>query len=400
MDSETGEQAASSSWSLRATQSTGSSRAGSSRAGASHSKASASKKVVMYRKYRVGELPDICVSVSDVIRPLQALCLLDSGIAGCVMGILFEGLYSTSFPSSGPSTSSDLIGANGERAGAARGAARVGARGGASSAAVTSSSTKRSTSEPQPSLPPPQLSLRSKLLRKGLRHMMMCITNCSSQDADTTHSNNSTRVSQGTVIDPQFAQSVVASVLVCIRKEDPRDSRLFSHPRLEDLLDVNHGFMTAVSADIFAGLCLPSLNFHAGIQLLEEQLLTLRRWHSECRASVLTVSTKKRKTGTTSDAVASEADRRAQAGAQTAASAATVQSFEKLQQAAWRQLSRLYETLGETDVFIGLVRTYARGTFFRTDVLRNEVVIPLLIHSHETGLPVYSRHVLLITSVY
>lgn len=36
-------------------------------------KAARDSKVVMYRKYRVGELPDIQIKHSELIRPFQAL---------------------------------------------------------------------------------------------------------------------------------------------------------------------------------------------------------------------------------------------------------------------------------------------------------------------------------------
>ena len=36
-------------------------------------KAARSSRVVMYRKYRVGELPDTQIKYSEIIRPFQAL---------------------------------------------------------------------------------------------------------------------------------------------------------------------------------------------------------------------------------------------------------------------------------------------------------------------------------------
>ena len=38
-----------------------------------HQKAARQSHVVMYRKYRDGELPDIQIKHSEIIRPLQAL---------------------------------------------------------------------------------------------------------------------------------------------------------------------------------------------------------------------------------------------------------------------------------------------------------------------------------------
>jgi hypothetical protein len=51
-------------------------------------------RVNIYRKYRTGELPDICITHLDIIRPLQALCLKDGKLAGLVFNTLFESLYS------------------------------------------------------------------------------------------------------------------------------------------------------------------------------------------------------------------------------------------------------------------------------------------------------------------
>ena len=50
-------------------------------------------KVVVYRQYRQGELPDICIPLSDVWRPLMALCLSDSNIASTTFLSLFECVY-------------------------------------------------------------------------------------------------------------------------------------------------------------------------------------------------------------------------------------------------------------------------------------------------------------------
>ena len=50
-------------------------------------------RTVVYRKYRDGELPDVCVSHADVLQPLQALCLRDSAIASDFFQLIFESLY-------------------------------------------------------------------------------------------------------------------------------------------------------------------------------------------------------------------------------------------------------------------------------------------------------------------
>ncbi|CAI8051260.1 DNA-dependent protein kinase catalytic subunit [Geodia barretti] len=56
-------------------------------------KAARSSKVVMYRKYRVGELPDTQIKYSEIIRPFQALAQRDSNLAR----MLFSNLYCSLF---------------------------------------------------------------------------------------------------------------------------------------------------------------------------------------------------------------------------------------------------------------------------------------------------------------
>ena len=50
-------------------------------------------KVMIYRQYKDGELPDICLPFKDLLRPLQGLCLKDSKIASLIFTNLFESLY-------------------------------------------------------------------------------------------------------------------------------------------------------------------------------------------------------------------------------------------------------------------------------------------------------------------
>ncbi|EDV28309.1 uncharacterized protein TRIADDRAFT_20924, partial [Trichoplax adhaerens] len=51
-------------------------------------------KVVMYRKYRDGELPDIQIKHSELIAPFQALAQLDNTIARMLFASLFHGIFS------------------------------------------------------------------------------------------------------------------------------------------------------------------------------------------------------------------------------------------------------------------------------------------------------------------
>ena len=51
------------------------------------------RPVVLYRRYREGELPDIQIPASDIIRPLQLLCLRDAAMARTLFAALFPPLY-------------------------------------------------------------------------------------------------------------------------------------------------------------------------------------------------------------------------------------------------------------------------------------------------------------------
>lgn len=60
-----------------------------------------SAKVVIYRSYKEGELPDICIPLCDLLRPLQGLCLRDPKAASTIFSSLFDALY-LSVPLSSP----------------------------------------------------------------------------------------------------------------------------------------------------------------------------------------------------------------------------------------------------------------------------------------------------------
>ena len=50
-------------------------------------------KIIVYRKYKEGELPDICLPLSDLLKPLQGLCLRDTRAASTLFCTLFDSLY-------------------------------------------------------------------------------------------------------------------------------------------------------------------------------------------------------------------------------------------------------------------------------------------------------------------
>ena len=51
------------------------------------------KQVGLYRKYRVGELPDIQINYKDVLLPLMAIIKNDSTIATEIFVELFSEIY-------------------------------------------------------------------------------------------------------------------------------------------------------------------------------------------------------------------------------------------------------------------------------------------------------------------
>ena len=58
-----------------------------------YQKASRGNKVVMYRQYRTGDLPDIQIKNSEIIRPLQALAQRDDKIARILFSSLFTSIF-------------------------------------------------------------------------------------------------------------------------------------------------------------------------------------------------------------------------------------------------------------------------------------------------------------------
>ncbi|XP_015748747.1 PREDICTED: DNA-dependent protein kinase catalytic subunit-like [Acropora digitifera] len=57
-------------------------------------KAARESRVVMYRKYRTGDLPDIQIKFSELIAPLQAVAQRDSTFAKKLFSVLFRGIFS------------------------------------------------------------------------------------------------------------------------------------------------------------------------------------------------------------------------------------------------------------------------------------------------------------------
>jgi hypothetical protein len=68
-------------------------------------------KVVVYRSYKVGELPDICIPLCDLLKPLQGLCLRDPKAASTIFSSMFDALY-LSVPLSSPEATAMRINLN------------------------------------------------------------------------------------------------------------------------------------------------------------------------------------------------------------------------------------------------------------------------------------------------
>ena len=58
-----------------------------------HTKQARNAQIVLYRAYRQGELPDICVPLDDLLRPFLGLSQRDAYIASRLFSITFESLY-------------------------------------------------------------------------------------------------------------------------------------------------------------------------------------------------------------------------------------------------------------------------------------------------------------------
>ncbi|CAM9285642.1 unnamed protein product [Discosporangium mesarthrocarpum] len=56
-------------------------------------KAARARRSVIYRKYRDGELPDIQINLGDILRPLQHLAMLDGPVAREVFVRIFQAIY-------------------------------------------------------------------------------------------------------------------------------------------------------------------------------------------------------------------------------------------------------------------------------------------------------------------
>ena len=69
-----------------------------------HTKQARNAQIVLYRAYRQGELPDICVPLDDLLRPFLGLSQRDAYIASRLFSVTFESLYTALPPDSHEAT--------------------------------------------------------------------------------------------------------------------------------------------------------------------------------------------------------------------------------------------------------------------------------------------------------
>lgn len=214
---------------------------------------------VPYRQYRDGELPDISIPCSDIIRPLAGLCLRDSHLSGKLFVLLFEMLYS-----------------------------RCAMR--------------------QPDLATEMQNNLGSMLR---------------------------RLSTSGVGSSDVVGAVLGACLSCLRVRKAEASKPGA-----DIALLTCSFN--VGYDLFADVALQNLNFYACIHFLEEQLLIQATQAKAASAVVVGGRGRGRKSSSMAVMAASSTE-----GLDPSA-VASLEAF------IWRQLSRLYDALGEKDVLLGL----------------------------------------------
>jgi hypothetical protein len=226
----------------------------------------AKKKLLAYRKYRDGELPDVAISLSDIVKPIQLLCLRDSVIAGSVVCLLLERSVQTS----------EIVGA---------------------------------ASKNLQGVVDALMSQLQRIVSSGFR-------------------------------DSQLVSVILNNLLYLTREQAviAEDLPLFR-----------------VIPSIVGEAALKSLNIHSGISLMEEQLLAMltRRKANELQA--LKQASNKRKARLLTQNPTQEFEDELQLGQHSQATGGQVAGNEDIEDIEfWHQLGRLYNSLGERDIFLGL----------------------------------------------
>lgn len=283
------------------------------------------KKVVFYRKYREGELPDINISLSDILQPLQSLCILDDSIAGILFGLLYNGIY-------------------------------------------------QSTCN-QEAVSPPSLAMS-----QDLQQMLQSI-----------RTNSSTSILVSTLLRCNSSSIKVAMKgLLSLPTPQSKSARISNNQTNKQTIYERFS-MLLIPADIIVECAVQSNNFHSGIEALEQQLLLIhsdkdlvRRNTSAPKQQIIFSSINNKKIDdsdieiptqvidedmltidemvesridqthtTTTNTTNSEISRKQKLSEIDNGTYSVVHSANNCEE-IWRQLYRLYDKLGQTDVLLGL----------------------------------------------
>ena len=216
-------------------------------------------KITIYREYKNGELPNICLPLKDLLEPLRNLCLKDSKISSIVFTNIFYNLYNN-------------------------------------------------------------LSLQSTISKTMRINIKSILINSKSNDTN-------------------FTSTILNTCCKCLESEDPRS------PKNNGMVPQGGELLVLSSAVDITEAAMKSLNFHAGIQYLENLLLVSNRINEcvlgtaqETKKSKLKVKTK------------IEDDNRNDNNNNNN----NILSILKDDKIIWQQLSRLYSALGEYDILLGL----------------------------------------------
>ena len=173
-------------------------------------------RVVVYRRYREGELPDIAIKLSDVLLPLQSLCLSDDVSAGLVYGALHDALLNDALEAV-QAAKVDALGAD-------------------------------------------LCAMMEQLRTAGANNGNLCATLLRRSSFSLKAYLSASRACAAPAAAPARGRGVMAAISTAT----PQPSAMFSAHLL-------------LPAELVAECAMQSGNFHTGIQVLEEQLLVLQQ---------------------------------------------------------------------------------------------------------------------------
>jgi small subunit ribosomal protein S12 len=264
------------------------------------------KRTVIYRKYRDGERPDIRISAADLLKPLQALCLVDPGVASVVFSFFFDAMSSEEINS--PSSLSSKASSS-------------------NASALTVAPAYQSTSALGSALCL-MLETSRKMVRSNNLLTATLLSRCL-----TYMREECTTVVRGKALVASRIRSEQAKQGARGKKSTGgAASAVASSAEDYSTLAARSCCMLSVPADLVTEISIQSLNFHSGIMFLEEQILTWNKQNDPYLNP--TVAGKK--------------------GHTTAVEDVTAGSPRFNLQFTWMQLSRLYDMLGDSDILLGL----------------------------------------------